>query len=63
MTLAPTTSAPNLGVAYGNYVKTKYGLPTIDRQRCVTSDSIAGAAAEKQRYKEMFGTTKLVEPQ
>jgi hypothetical protein len=61
LTLAPTANAPNLGVAYADYVKTTYGLPGIDRQRCVTSDSSAGAAAEKQRYKGMFGTTKLVE--
>ena len=61
MTLAPTANAPNLGVAYADYVKSTYGMPGINRQRCVTSDSIAGAEAEKQRYKGMFGTTKLVE--
>jgi len=61
LTLAPTVSAPNLGGAYGRYIETTYGLPGIDRQRCVTSDSSAGAAAEKQRYKGMFGTTRIVE--
>jgi len=60
LTLAPTVSAPNLGGAYGRYIETTYGLG-IDRQRCVTSDSSAGAAAEKQRYKGMFGTTRIVE--
>jgi hypothetical protein len=61
ITVASTASMPNLGVAYGDYVKTTYGLPGLDRQRCVTAGSIADATAEKQRYKQMFGTTKLVE--
>jgi hypothetical protein len=61
ITLAPTTSAPNLAVAYGDYVKATYGLPGVDRLRCVTANSNADAAAEKGRYRGRFGRTKIVE--
>lgn len=61
LTLASTVNAANLGAAYGRYIVATYGLPGVDRQRCVTSDSSAGAAAEKQRYEGMFGTTKIIE--
>ena len=63
ITLAPKVSAPNLGVAYATYVKTKYGLPSIDRQRCVTAGSSVAAEDEKHRYKGMFGTTRLIDTQ
>ena len=61
ITLAPTTSAPNLAAAYGDYVKTTYGLPGVDRLRCVTANSNADALAEKERYRGMFGKAKIVE--
>ena len=61
MPLAPTMSAPNLGVSFGDYVKATYGLPTIDRERCVTGNTGADVAAERERYKGMFGKTKIVE--
>ena len=61
ITLPPAESAGNLGVTYRDFVKTKYGIPSIDRERCVTANSNADAAAEKQRYLGMFGRTKLIE--
>ena len=61
MPLAPTMSAPNLGVSFADYVQATYRLPSIDRQRCVTGSSSGDVAAERQRYKGMFGTAKIVE--
>ena len=61
MTLAPTMNAPNLGISFGNYVKATSGLPSIDRERCVAGNSGADLAAERERYKGMFGKTKVVE--
>ena len=61
MPLAPTMSAANLGVSFGEYVKATYGLPSIDRERCVAGNSGADLAAERERYKGMFGKTKIVE--
>lgn len=63
MTVAPTASAPNLGVTYGDYVSKTYGLPSIDRERCVRAATSSDAANEKQRYIESLGTTKIVELQ
>jgi hypothetical protein len=63
MTLTPGESAPNLGVTYGDYVKKTYGLPSIDRERCVRAATSDAAAVEKQRYMGMLGTTKPVEIQ
>lgn len=63
MTLTPGVTPPNLGVAYGDYVKKTYGIPTIDRERCVTALTSAAAADAKQQYMGMFGTTKTVDIQ
>lgn len=63
ITLGQGVSAPNLGVQYGDYIKKTYGVPTIDRERCVTAATSDAATAEKQRYMGMLGTTKLVEIQ
>lgn len=61
MHLAPTTSGPSLEVSFRDYVKATYGLPSIDRERCVTGNTGADLAAERERYKGMFGKTKIVE--
>jgi hypothetical protein len=61
MPLAPPMSAANLGISFGEYVKATYGLPSIDRERCVAGNSGADLAAERERYKGMFGKTKIVE--
>ena len=60
ITVAP--NAPGLGdVKYAHYIQKTYGLPSIDRLRCVPSNSNADADAEKQRYEGMLGRTKLIE--
>lgn len=61
LTLAPTTNVPKLSTAYADYIKTTYGLPTIDRQQCITADSSASAATLKKQYKAMAGTRKVVD--
>ena len=61
ITMSPATSAPNLAAAFGNYVTATYGLPGVDRLRCVTANSNASAAAEKKRYRGMFGRAKIVQ--
>jgi hypothetical protein len=61
MPLAPASSAASLDVSFREYVKATYGLPTIDRERCVTGNTEADVAAERQRDKGMFGETKIVE--
>ena len=57
MPLSPITSAAK----FGEYVKAAYGLPSIDRERCVAGNSGADLAVERERYKGMFGKTKIVE--
>ena len=60
VTVAP--GAPGLDdIAYSHYIQKRYGLPAIDRMRCVPSNSGTDAAVEKQRYKEMSGKTMLVD--
>jgi len=61
ITLAPTVSAPSLAGAYANYIQTTYGASVYRMSRCIAADSNADAVAEKQRYKVMFGTTRLIE--
>lgn len=61
ITLTPAENASSLDVAYRDYVKATYGIPSIDRDRCVAAGSVADATAEKQRYEGMFGKTRLVE--
>jgi hypothetical protein len=60
VTVAP--SATDLGdVEYAHYIQKTYGLPAIDRMRCVPANSNADAVTEKQRYKEMLGKTKFID--
>lgn len=59
--LASATNPTDLGIRYRHYVETTYGLPSIDRERCVTANTIASATAEKQRYKEMLGRERMME--
>lgn len=60
ITVAP--NGPGLGeVKYANYIQKTYGIPSIDRMRCVPANSKADAVAEKERYLGMFGRTKLIE--
>lgn len=61
MHLAPRTSAPSLEASFRDYVKATFGLPSIDRERCVAGNSGADLAAERERDKGMFGKTKIVE--
>lgn len=61
MPLAAQTDAPSLGVSFANYVKANYGIPSIDRQRCVTGFTNTDLAAARQSYMGMFGKTKIVE--
>ena len=63
ITLTPKITLSNLQSSYTDYIKATYGLPTIDRWRCVGAASRAAAAAEEQQYKRMLGTTRLVETQ
>lgn len=60
-TFAPAANVPNIGVAFGDYIKTTYKLPTVDRERCARAATSDEATAEKQRYIGTLGTTKSVE--
>ena len=61
ITLAPTVSTPGLARPYANYIQTTYGESIYRMSRCIDANSNADALAEKQRYKESFGTTRLIE--
>jgi hypothetical protein len=61
MATPPNVSAPDLGNTYGECVKATYGLPGVDRVRCVTANTSADAAAARQQYKGMLGPGKIVE--
>lgn len=57
----PGVEAGELDVRYRHYVQTTYGVPSIDRDRCVTANTAADATAEKQRYREMSGRENIIE--
>lgn len=63
LTLTPTTSIPNLRGTYADYIQKTYGLPSIDREQCITADSSASAGTLKKQYKAMVGTRKVVDTQ
>ena len=61
--LAPKVTNTDLKSAYASYVQATYGIPSIDRERCVIVDSSAGAEKEKNRYKELLGRARPIDTQ